>query len=824
MLIWAVRSAKAGPLFDTSTPISFFTNVASRLLASQLKVNLSHIEIYPTNQYTPAVHRLLQVTANIWDAQNTNFYPTVFRPLFAADGSNDLYICGYQQVAGVSGPADPQLAMPYDPATLASYAGTNPVSDTNGPVNVYGVPWVLGVKQGLPGFNQLSLVTVGQASRNLEVLRNSLNPATAVYATNQMYMIGITNNLGVSFWNPYQAAYPRSLNLVVSDVLSTVLTNGFYTWSASTSLSTNITIDSWPGSQWSGIPPNSALKTNGFVSMGWPLVFLNPMAYDLYGHTFDVNPRWNPVQAGQGQLDQLGLTVTNCLQAYILDGTNVIDYVQFLSPVVAGSLNSAIADPNYPQPGNVYYQWSTNSAPQYGGTPFGLINQLWVSSHGPYNAPAGGQWGTAPTPMGLITPSAEAAYFAGFFTPTFQYMGLTYVNHQLLMEAPYTPIRTVYSAVLLQANDPLVHYLASDLNGQAGVWAAWGGKRYYQNGVWQYTDIPELQSMPTPPSSPVGGRYQPWGRFGQLSAYVGIDTNVYQLAYKDPLVWGADYWSFPTGQDWSLSWLGQVHRGTPWQTIYLKSTNELDCAQPLLNSGANTWAAWTGDLQQDPASGQYLDAASSAPVTDWQLVDLLVAMLNTNDLRSRFSVNNSDPSAWAVELDGLTALTNVSFSVISNMIVPVLQPVTISSNSPQASLIADAIQSIRAGLPSLVFRGIGDMLATPELSVQSPYLGSNAPANLAFRYGISDQAYEAIPSQLLPLLRADSIGNIVSTNSGTMLQFSGYDGHTYVVQVTQDFLSWTSVSTNSPDGGVFGVSIPAVTNGGAQFYRTVLVQ
>jgi hypothetical protein len=60
--------ATAGPVFDTSTPVSFFTNVASRLLASELKVNLSRIQVYPTNQYTPSVHRLLQVTANILDA------------------------------------------------------------------------------------------------------------------------------------------------------------------------------------------------------------------------------------------------------------------------------------------------------------------------------------------------------------------------------------------------------------------------------------------------------------------------------------------------------------------------------------------------------------------------------------------------------------------------------------------------------------------------------------------------------------------------------------------------------------------------------------
>ena len=58
----------AGPVVGTESPIGFFTNVANRLLQSQLNLNLNRIQLYPTNQYTPSVHRLLQVTANLYDA------------------------------------------------------------------------------------------------------------------------------------------------------------------------------------------------------------------------------------------------------------------------------------------------------------------------------------------------------------------------------------------------------------------------------------------------------------------------------------------------------------------------------------------------------------------------------------------------------------------------------------------------------------------------------------------------------------------------------------------------------------------------------------
>jgi len=55
-------------------PIGFFTNVAARLLRSELGVDLNRIQIYPTNQYTPAVHRLLQVTANVYDASTNRAF------------------------------------------------------------------------------------------------------------------------------------------------------------------------------------------------------------------------------------------------------------------------------------------------------------------------------------------------------------------------------------------------------------------------------------------------------------------------------------------------------------------------------------------------------------------------------------------------------------------------------------------------------------------------------------------------------------------------------------------------------------------------------
>jgi hypothetical protein len=818
-----LTSATAGPLSDPSNASGFFTNVASRLLSSEMNLDLGHIEIYPTNQYTPAVHRLLQVTANILDAENTNFYPSVFRPLFSEDASNEILIIGFQQVTNVSGPADPQLSTPYDVTELLNEpSGTNSIADANGPVNIYGVPWVVGAKQGLPNFNQLSLVSAAQVTRKLELTRTSVNPATATYATNQMYIIGITNSLGISFWNAYSNAYPRPLTVYAADGLATTLANDFYSWTAQPLLVTNWATNSWPGSRWSGRQPGAIPQTAAFLSFNWADTFQSPLAYSFNTHTFQANPTWENTEPPLPPLSEFRLAVTNYLQAFILDGSNVIDYVQLCSPAISGSLTEALADPNFPSPNNVYYQWSTNSNPTGSATPFGVLNQLWVSGH-PSSAPAeGGQWSAAPTPMGTVAPTAEAAYFNGFFTPTFQYDGQMYKNLQLEMQAPYTPSRTVFMSVLLQANDPLVHYLASDLNSQTGALAIWNANSLRQNGNWYQSDG-LAQPLPTPPTSPMGGRYQPWGQNRLMALQAGVDTNACNLAFRDPLVWGPDYWNFPSNQTWNLNWLGQVHRGTPWQTIYLKSTNILASSgnvgnQSAQNTGTNTWANWTGDLQPDAVSGQLLDAIKSAPVMDWQLVSLLAALLNTNDLRSQFSVNNADPSAWAGELDGLVVLTNVLMLPAP----PEFDPITISSNSDQAAIVANAIESTRAGSPGRLFRGIGDILAAPELTVQSPFL--NLSDNTQQNYGVSDEAYEAIPSQLLPFLRTDSIGQLLLTNGQPQVQFRGNDGHVYTIQVSSDLANWTNDSTNCPVNGIFSVPVPLVGNTSMQFYRSLLLQ
>ncbi len=306
----------------------------------------------------------------------------------------------------------------------------------------------------------------------------------------------------------------------------------------------------------------------------------------------------------------------------------------------------------------------------------------------------------------------------------------------------------------------------------------------------------------------------PWGGNPILP---NEDQNPYNLALKDPLLWQSDNWDFPTNESLSGEWLGRVHRGTPWQTIYLKASDVLAQTNTSgTNIGTNTWMTWTGD-------SNVADAITMAPVQDRHLASLLAYLMNTNDLPSLFSVNAPAPNGWPGLLNGLTALTNTaSDSQIAAGGTPQFVSLVISSNSPQALFIVNAIQPAQSSQPNHFFNDVGDVLSIPQLTEQSPFLNWNDTVQQ--QKGISDEAYEILPSQLLPLLRADSIGSATSTNCQTILRFTGYDSHTYAVEASSNLINWTSISTNLCQNGTFNFTNAASANASPQFFRSVLLR
>jgi hypothetical protein len=773
---------------DAWTPLDFFTNAANILLqhyttvwASNYVANgaggyvpalnpnyvatfntsvpfgIGNIPVLVSNQfvYTPAVNRLLQLAANMYDATTNSPYPSVFRPMFTAvqDGNyRDLFITGYTDVPSVSGTGDPQLATPNDVYVVA-YALTVP----NSVQNIYGVPWIIGAKKGLPSFNELYSLNLLQVIRKLQLTRtNPLKPGAT--ATNEMFIMSITNQLGFGLWNSYNNNYNNTgpLTVYLNDALSMTLTNSLHTWGLSTNVGFVVNPTSWPGSAWtqSGHPPESATPTNtSFIAATYTIPALAQSQYSFSQANFIpvAQAQWETGITNVPMLPHFVQVTTNNLQAYILDGSHVIDYVQLRGPNTTQDLNAEINDRDDGSPRR-YYMWSTNAYyNNAGSTPtWGVINQIAVSLSG--NPPSNLKWASPPSPF-------EVARFKGFFANNgaFSYNGSTYYNTSLVVQVPYTPTRTAWQYTLWQANDPLVHYLASDLNTTTA-----------QTGFGQTDDLPAAGNFPILSlTNNAGDHYQPWGhQLNNPSVANQVDTSPYNLRVRDPLVWGSDYWDFPTGKYPTVGWLGRVHRGTPWQTVYLKANDVLAEATPfgsdMVNIGTNTWAQWTGNTQNN------FDAANSAPVADHDLFDLFTVAPNPNATRGTLSVNQTHLAAWSAVFSGLVALTNVtdasvnplsSASAPSNSYV-IIPPAGVDVPDSAVGQIVNAISNTRTNFVNPdgvvgVFEHVGDILSVPNFTEQSPFI-NRADANAAndrLNYDISDELYEWLPQQTLGLLR-----------------------------------------------------------------------
>jgi len=733
--------------------------------------------------YSPAVNRILQLAANIYDAGTNDFYPHVFRPdflVFNQNGFRNTFIIGYDEVSSLTTlNADAPTSIksgnaPLDQPVDLQVLSLGITSGLRTPLaNVYGVPWIIGAKKFMPNFNQFYSFNTAQVTRKLQFSRTSAPLAwsgsdKANYTTNQMLNLSITNHIGFSFWNSYAANYPGQPYVFAQDFITMRLSDpSFPGWSPYTTNHSFIFTSNpnpWTGSGWdnSQTPASRQAKGGSFIGGLFDFPFVHEASLDL-----DVNG--NPEGTGFKSETFVGAPVTtppfpnyeedttNRFQAVILDNGHVLDYVQFYGPVQVRNLGNDVSDPNY-NGGAGLPMWSTNpsgpgTSPK--GANWGVQNQIVGSMNGGVGLPANA-WRDPPNmPSGLQGNNvAEGNMFGGFFTLNWGYGTGTYQNTNLVQQAPYTPTRTIVSPTLWVVNDPLVHNLSSDLTEPVAE------LNNVTNGVAK-SDDPSVSPVPYPSLNVVSDRYQPWGRNNLLNGVTGVlhddpDNASYNLAYRDPLVWGSDNWDFPTNKYPSVGWLGRVHRGTPWQTVYLKSTNLLDYVDatqsqhPLV--GVTTWYNWTGNFND-------FDAGNSKPVQDELLFDVFTAAPNANASRGTLSVNQKHPAAWSAVLSGLVVITNITAS--PNFQFPPVYTNVISGpagvdlvDSPVWQIVngPNGINAMRSILyPGGGFAHVGDILRVPVLTDQSPFLNRADPVNL--QYDLSDEAYEWLPEQIMGLLR-----------------------------------------------------------------------
>jgi hypothetical protein len=111
-----------------------------------------------------------------------------------------------------------------------------------------------------------------------------------------------------------------------------------------------------------------------------------------------------------------------------------------------------------------------------------------------------------------------------------------------------------------------------------------------------------------------------------------------------------------------------------------------------------------------------------APTQDWHLAGVLMSLLNTNNPAQLTSVNGAD---WTNILNGLTVYSN-SIAVPLPGETPQFDSYIIAGSSPQTLTIANAVVQAKSNESGGYFYSIGDILAVPDLSVNSGWLNTNS--------------------------------------------------------------------------------------------------
>ena len=787
------------------------TNIPFFGMTNQIPAfGVTNIPVWANGQfvYTPAVNRLLQLAANIYDAVNyaSNyvaasgpypgaFLPSVFRPYFnkfVTLTSTNVYICGFSEVTNLNVETDLPFSRPYNLANPVDLANLSPVVPNH--INVFGVPMIIGAKKGLPNFNEFYMETAFQLTRKLMVTRQSTNvPAPAPNPTSSfwgyyvMYNLTLNNQFGVECWNSYRSNYMRPIDIYVTNFLVMTLTNDENNFSYTTNVVAgsvlsfpNATNADWPG--YTNVYPYTQLSAGSFpVPLATNFAAVPTSRYLFNGGSPYLNTNLNlwyetaPNPFGQYPQPRWGLTMTNNLQVIMVDrgdptDPRIIDYVQLSGPNSIRDLSREIMSLDT---GTRYNGlWDTN---QLNGIPNGFAWQFILSQASTYQE-VNSYWSQRDPNSSYDQMNAFRAFTLGS-----QYSELTfpgYVPDQAVIGAAtmtnaiqmaYYPTATVVQDIVWQANDPLVHYMAGDLvNPQESVFInspfTWNNNYTYADNFATSPGSGFKATMHWPPDDlswpgnmgKLNQRYQPWG--GNPST--GVGTNL--LAVKDPMVTCSDDWNFPTNKLPTVGWLGRVHRGTPWQTVFLKASDVLAYQSYFNvygNNGPSLWVDWTGNVNP-------FDVTNTAPKQDRLLFDLFTTGFNDNATRGTLSVNQPHLAAWSALFSGIMVLSNSAVnppisqtaSSMTNYTAFPIPPAGPGTNSGTWQLW-NGISQTRAIVSNYdgvvgTFEHVGDILVVPQLTERSPFLNWNN--SVQQRSGISDEMYEWLPQQVMSLLREGS--------------------------------------------------------------------
>lgn len=751
-LVWSASAA-----VSLHPPETFFTTIADRLLRQQLGLRLTEVQIAPTNQYDSAVHRIFQVTANIYDATTTNDSPAVFRPLFNVT-SNGVFLAGFTNDSSVS--------------TFPAWLESNP----------YGVPMVIAARKGIPNFNEFTVRTDVSVRRKLQVTRAAPFPGSTLTGTNQMYLVSVSNYFGLESWNSASRRFFRAVDISISNYTTFTMKNELGVQATLTN--TQVTRTNVASSIWGGFNFFAPGSPNSFlVALQTNQVLLNNAVYNFTENHFADSDTNTFGTESSYPLPDWKFAVSNRLVYVMSEGDRILDCV-LLSDSSEGDLYRLLITSPSPYnglsgvPSSMHQVWNTNRIGATTGPTAGILAQMDISlGHIPFSIT---EW-RAFSPAAFASENDKYAAinsFRNFYGLVPLTSGPYLTNSSLMMEAPFSPVARMIVQKTWRANDPLAHSHTADL--AVGI---------NTNRQYFMPFVPGTNIWPASIGR-LNEEYSPWAGNPLSSSFPEFDNRT----IKDPGVYGTDWWSFPSNAPLAIDWIGRIHRGTPWQSIYLKA------------DGADEFEWWQsrGDLRAHPTN-------------DWRMAALLAELFNTNDVRTWTSINTTNLSVWTDTFSGLRTLTNTTSEPI--FWEPVLYETNImDAASPQITNILAGIHRRRTSMPGQYFPDVAAFLATPELSNESPWLNLDPEQQ---HLALTDVAYEILPSQLLARVRRDPVATVDRSGSALTLRFNVFDGYAYRVESSDDGWVWNTVSEpHHSTNGVFTVTLSASNS--HQFYRAVL--
>lgn len=796
-------------------PVDYRTN----FVVGSRKYNLS---VHTNYVYNPQVHRLLQLAANIFDYTTNRFListsapgsPSVFRPLFYREKATPdaIRLGGYVEVNGWS---DDYLKNWIDPWNTNLLKTSFPLTANNefpapktnaaGP-KIYGIPWVIGAKKGLPSFHEAFWQSAIQVTRRMMfsrpspqiVMSTSESPFSGGngkgFETLVQYRLRITNSVAVDGYYAYTNPFPHAVRIyainqhkfaIRSDLTPTnqfIFTNQTSFGGAPVTVAAN---------KWLPLTYQTVINSANSNSLVYDIIY-DPVIGRVFPGSTDYNGHF--VQANR-TMSPLNVYVTNSLVFAITDQSSgrILDFVTLQSSMVETNvfryLGETTAGALGPVPiagvGNnggltAAGLWATNRIAIYGTA--GISNQFRVAVK--RSEPPGGQWVSAlglGDPQDLPKSAAGLNYFL-YHTTSDQLDKATKAALDLAttIQSGFNPSATVYLTDRRMANDPLVHYTMDDLVPGYSVYGEPGGyaeieiagiRRTPKNGKPFTLDAKVTTNQVGLPRKILTAS-APWGtnaNYGYFTPPRPDDaaSTAYDMAFKDPGITRADDWFFPTGRFTKFSNIGQlgrVHRGTPWQSVYLKSaTNVIGSAVGRVD-GAKGWAAWAGNPE-------------TYPIKDRNLFDLFTTALNDNGARGLLGVNQTNIASWSALLSGVPLLENsqdratTRLSFIEPASPSLTQILMGYTNSVTREVVSGVFKTATNSLvaPGGYFPNLGSILAVPTLSDKSPYL--NIPTKSTDwnkTLNLTDEVIERLPQQVLSLVKSDEPRVVVYSYAQTL--------------------------------------------------------